>query len=75
MFEPGFLPLINDYSFRPPPPLDNDKVCHASVPTRENFPLHHWPYSPTYLFNHYYLSQARQTQQNSRGGVAGVAKI
>ena len=47
MFEPGFLPLINDHSYRntasppPPPPPDNDRVCHASVPTRENFPLHH----------------------------------
>ena len=26
MFEPGFLPLINDHSFRhPPPPLENDR--------------------------------------------------
>ena len=32
MFEHGFLPLINDHSFRhtPPPPPDNDMVCHAS---------------------------------------------
>ena len=44
MFEPGFLPLINDHSFRytPSPPPYNDRVCHVSVPTRENFPLHHW---------------------------------
>ena len=43
MFEPGFLLLTNDHSFRhpPPPPPDNDRVCHTSVPTRENFPLHH----------------------------------
>ena len=31
MFEHGFLPLINDHSFRhTPPPPDNDMVCHAS---------------------------------------------
>ena len=31
----------------PPPPPGNDRICDhnamlASVPTRENFPLHHW---------------------------------
>ena len=37
MFEHGFLPLINDHSFRHspptphPPPLDNDRVCDNSA--------------------------------------------
>ena len=49
MFEHRILPFIHDHSFSPPPPPPphNDRVCdhnamQASVPTRENFPLHHW---------------------------------
>ena len=43
------LPLIIHSTSPPPapPPPGNDRICDhnamlASVPTRENFPLHHW---------------------------------